>query len=100
MTAFQKSASASERELNLDAMLNRGLRFQDNFDCKLVSFTSSVTPDAENTVAHTLGRIPTGFIVYSLDKGAVVYLGGTTWTATNAYLKVNTATTATKVIFF
>lgn len=100
MTAFQKQASTAERELNLDAILNRGITFGDNMDCRLVSFTSSATPDAENTVAHGLGKMPTGFLVYSLDKGAVVYNSGSAWTTTDAFLKVNTASVAVKVIFF
>lgn len=89
-----------ERERNLKAILERGISFSDNVDCRLLSFTSSATPDAENTVAHTLGKIPTGFIVYYLDKGAVVYDSGTAWTSSNIYLKVNTATVAVKIIIF
>lgn len=86
--------------INLSSILNRGVSFTDNVDSVLLTFTSSATPDAQNTVAHTLGKIPTGYIVYSKDKAGDVYLGGTAWTATNIYLKVDVASVAVKVIVF
>lgn len=82
------------------AILDKGVSIDDNLDWVSISFTSSGTPDAENNVAHTLGKIPTGFFVYDIDKGAVVYRGTTSWTASNIYLKVNTATTAVKAWIF
>lgn len=85
---------------NLDAILNRGIRFQDNVDCRQVSFSSSATPNAENTVAHTLGKVPTGYFVYSKDKAAHLYDGGTTWTKTNIYIKSDVASVAFKMIVF
>lgn len=89
-----------EWDRNLGAILNRGILFQDNVDCVSVEFTSSGTPDAENTVPHTLGKVPVGFLVYGLDKGAVVYNGTTPNTKTNIYLKANTASTAVKAFVF
>lgn len=85
---------------NLKTILQRGISFPDNMDVAFISFTSSATPDAENTIAHTLGKTPTGFVVYNLDKGAVVYNGTTTWSKTNIYLKVNTASVAVKAWIF
>lgn len=85
---------------NIVNILNRGILFDDNVDCRRLTFTSSATPDAENTVAHTLGKIPTGYIVYSQNKAASIYLGSTTWTLTNIYLKVNVASVAVKIIVF
>jgi hypothetical protein len=84
----------------LESILNRGITFSDNVDCKLVSFTSSGTPDAENTVAHGIGKVPTGYIVYSQDKAASLYKGSTAWTATNIYLKCNVATVIVKIVVF
>lgn len=81
-------------------ILDRGISFSDNLDIVSVSFTSSATPDAENTVAHDLGKTPTGFIVCSIDKGAIVYNGVGSWTKTNIYLKCNTASTAVKALVF
>lgn len=90
----------NEIQVGLEPILNRGITFSENVDIVFVQFTSSATPDAENTVAHTLGKVPTGFIVYSLDKAGVVYRSGTAFTATNIYLKVNVASVAVKILVF
>ena len=89
-----------ELSLNLKAILDHGISISDNVDWVSISFTSSSTPDAENTIAHALGKIPEGFILYDIDKGAVVYRGTTSWTKTQIYLKVNTANVAIKAWIF
>lgn len=86
--------------LNLEGILNRGITFNENVATNLLEFTSNGVADVENTVAHGLGKVPTGFIVYSVDKAGVVYKGATAWTTTNIYLKVNVATVAVKVLAF
>jgi hypothetical protein len=106
---FPKPADQKDRDLffvldslvsEVKAILNGGIKFSDNFDAKMVSFTSSATPDAENTVTHTLGKIPTGYIVYSRNKAAVLYDGTTAWSTTSIYLKSNVASTAFKILVF
>lgn len=82
------------------AILNRGITFTENVDCVLVTLTSSATPDDSNTVNHTLGKIPNGYIVYYQNKAGSLYDGGTTWTTTNIYLKCNVASVAYKIIIF
>lgn len=82
------------------AILNRGITFTDNVDCVLITTTTSATPDAENTVGHLLGKIPSGYIVYSQDKAASLYLGTTAWTSSNVYLKSNVASVTFKIIVF
>ena len=91
-------AALSQMGLNIKHVLAGGVTLEDNVDCSLVSFTSNGVANTEDTVPHTLGRVPTHFIVASLDKAAVVYKGGTTFTATNIYLKTSLATTAVKLI--
>lgn len=81
-------------------ILNRGIRFTDNVDCRSISLTTSGTPDASNTIAHTLGKIPIGYIVVYQNKAASLYDGGTTWTDTNIYLKSNVATVNFRIIVF
>jgi len=57
-------------------------------------FTTSATPDAENTIAHGLGSIPVGFLIMYQDKAGSLYQGpttGTNWDATNIYLKSDVA---------
>jgi len=81
-------------------ILDRGISFGDNIDCKLVTITTNATPDTEDTTAHGLGKTPTGFIVYSQDKAGNLYNSGTAFTATNIYTKCNIASVEFKVIVF
>lgn len=89
-----------ERESNLKSILDRGIRFSDNMDVDLVSFTSNGSVDTEDTTAHSLGKVPTGIIVYSQDKAGSLYNSGTAFTASNIYTKCSVATVAFKVIVF
>lgn len=84
----------------LKFILDKGISLTDNVDAAVVSFTSNGTADTEDTVAHTLGKVPAHFVVTSLDKGAVVYASGTAFTATNIYLKTDTISTVVKLIVF
>lgn len=85
---------------NLDNILNSGIKFSDNFDGETLSYTSNAIADTEDAVAHTLNRVPIGFIVVDTDKGGVVYRSGTAFTNTNIYLKCSTASTALKVLVY
>lgn len=69
---------------------NSGQNIQGRFQ----QFTTSATPDAENTIAHELGSTPVGFIVLWQSKAGSLYqkpTTGTAWNATNLYLKCNVA---------
>ena len=87
-------------ETNLKGILNRGINFRENIDCATVDFTSSATPNAENTVAHTLGKIPTGYIVVGKDKAGDLYNGTSAWTGSNVFLKCSVASVTLKIIVF
>lgn len=89
-----------ERDQNLASILDRGVDFDNNFDGRLNSFSSSGVANAENTVAHGLGKVPTGYIVTSIDKAAHVYKGASAWTKDNIYLKVDVATVAVSILVF
>jgi len=80
-------------------ILNRGITFGDNVDCKLVAYTSNGVVNTQDSVAHTLGRTPTGFIVYDIDKAGVVYRSAAS-DATNLYLKNSAVSVAVKIIVF
>lgn len=56
--------------------------------------------DTEFSIAHHLGRVPSGFILTKSDAAACVYDSGTTWTTTTAYLKCNAANTAITISLF
>lgn len=83
--------------------LNGRMRFGDgtdgergeNISGEFQLFTTSGTPDAENTIAHTLGAIPIGYILCGQDKAGSLYQlagTGTAWTSSNLYLKCSVAT--------
>lgn len=74
----------------------------ENFDGKFKSFTSDVTANTEFTVAHGLGSIPKGYLIFYQDKAGSLYQGpstGTTWTTTNVYLKCSVSS-VTFLVFF
>lgn len=66
----------------------------ENIQGEFKQFTSSTTPDAENTVSHTIGAVPIGIIILWQDKAGSLYQGpstGTAWTSSNIYLKCSVA---------
>lgn len=81
-------------------MLNGGLRFADNHDSQNKSYTTNAVADTEDTIAHTLGRVPKGAILTKTDKAVDLYEGGTAWTTTNIYLKANVASAAVDIEIF
>lgn len=108
-TQFQNALRDFDRQLllmlediltNLNNLLNRGLTFTDNLDGADVSYTSNAIANTEDTIPHTLGRAPVKFFVVDLDKGGVVYRGGTTFTSTNIYLKCTVASANIKLFIF
>ena len=67
----------------------------ENIDGQWILFTTSGTPDAENTIAHGLGATPIGYIICGQDKAGSLYNledTGTAWTASNIFLKCDVAT--------
>lgn len=90
----------TDLDMNLDAVLNKGVSFEDNFNGEFVTFTSNATPDTEDTVTHHLKKAPAGFIVTGLNKGAVIYAGGTMDTETEIHLKSTVASTLCTIFIF
>ena len=96
---------ALEQELysfstELAQILNKGLLFTDNFNAEIKTIADSGNADSENTVAHTLKRVPTGYIVLKINKAGIVYDSGTAWTDTNLYLKCSAANCAITLMVF
>ena len=100
MTAFQKSVSMADLLNMLDAILNRGIAFDDNVDCRRVSVTSHGTPRTEFSVLHTLGKVPIGYIVYGQNGAGSVYDGTTANTATTLFLKSDVGGVVFRLIVF
>lgn len=84
---------------NLKAILDGGISFTDNMDVSIVTYTSNASPDTEDTVAHGLGKVPTGYIPVSKDKAGDVYTSSAA-DATNLKLKCTVASVALKLLIF
>lgn len=76
---------------NVVALFKNGIRFDDNFDSCSHNVSDTGSADTEFNFSHGLGRVPVGFFVTKIDKGGVIYDGGTTWTNTTIYLKCSAA---------
>lgn len=84
----------------LTTLLNKGLRFSDNFDSYIGQVTTDPTPGTETAIAHGLKRVPSGFLVIQKNKPAHVYNGASAWTVDNIYVRSDVlSVTATLMIF-
>lgn len=89
----------NQQNENLDTLLNLGLNFSENFDCKIITYTSNAIANTQDTVAHTLGKTPIGAIPIRQDKAGSLYFSATE-NATNLYLKCSVASVAFKLLIF
>ena len=83
---------------NIKELLNSGLRFSDNFDARIVSATFTAA-NTDLSVSHSLGRVPTGYVVLSLSASMIVYTGASAWTSSTISLKASAAGTASLLLF-
>lgn len=97
---LETTRALQELMTNLKTILNGGILFSDNFDMDMTEFTADAVADAENTIAHGLGKIPSGYIVYYQDAAGSLYDSGTSWTSTNIYLKSSVADVTYKILVF
>ena len=79
-------------------ILNNGIRPGDNLDAQTVSVTTHTTPGTEVAVAHTLKRVPAGYIVLKRDKEGVIYDGATAFSTSSIYLKSNVASVTATIL--
>ena len=84
----------------LAQIINKGLKFSDNFNAEIVSLSDSGNANSENEIAHTLKRVPTGYLVLKVNAAGIVYDSGTAWTDTKIYLKCNAANCAITILVF
>lgn len=72
----------------------------ENIAGQFLQITTSGTPDAETTFAHTMGSIPVGYIIIWQSKAGSLYQGpmtGTAWTSTGISLKCSVASVVFKL---
>jgi hypothetical protein len=84
----------------LKGILDRGISFDDNMDVRRVSVTSHNTPGTEFSVAHLLGKTPTGYIVYGQTGAGSIYDGSTTSNSTTLYLKSDASSVTFRIMVF
>ena len=75
----------------LSQIINKGIKFTDNFNAEFVTIPDTGIADTQNNVLHTLKRVPSGFIVTKIDAGGVVYDSGSVWTTTEIFIKCSVA---------
>ena len=99
---FDKTLQESLHRYSTDLsdLLNGGIRFADNFDAEIITVADTGLANVEFTTAHTLKRVPTGFIVLNNNKAGIVYDSGTAWTSTAIYLKCSVASCTIKILVF
>lgn len=86
--------------MEVSQMLNKGLKFSDNFNAEIKSVADSGNANTEFSVAHTLKRTPSGFIIFRINKAGVVYDSGGTWSDTALLLKCSAANCAITLMVF
>lgn len=84
---------------NLAALFDKGIGISDNMDIQILTYTSNAAPDTEDSVAHTLKRVPEGFIVIGLDKAGILYQSSA-YTTAALKIKCNVASVTAKLIVF
>lgn len=68
-----------------------------------VAHVSGVTDPIANTnkeFDHSLGRVPTGYLVAGLDGAGIIYNGSTAWTSTKISLRCNAASVTFRILVF
>lgn len=101
---FDKGAApekVKKRFLDVSRAINGSIEFGSpaNGSINIAGFwVNTVTPgvaDTEFTVNHNLQYVPTGIIIVSVDKAAIIYSSRKNqWTTTQLFLKANQATVA------
>jgi hypothetical protein len=106
---FTEPTNAFEKQLEeeflsawqeVSAIINKGIRSEDNFDAIIVNVTDTGNADTQFDVTHSLGRVPAGYRVVFIDKGAVIYDAGAPWDVTKIYLASTVANCNVKIEVF
>ncbi len=79
-------------------VINGNVDLNDNMSVSFVTFTFQQA-NTNYQLAHTLGRIPTGYIPVKKNSSADIYDGAGTNTAKSIFLKSTVATTVTVMVF-
>jgi hypothetical protein len=82
-------------EFQLDKLLNEGLEFSDNFRGALLEVDLAA---GENTVIHSLGFVPQGYLVLYSANEAIIYGSRVEeWTSESIFLVSNVTSPAARL---
>lgn len=84
----------------LAILLNSGLKFADNFNMQITTVTTDSSAGTETAIPHTLGRVPSDFLVGSQDRAGSIFKGASAWTDENIYVQGSVASIAAKIYIF
>jgi len=90
----------SKYTTKLADIINGGLKLNENVNCQVITIADTDTADTEIEQAHTLRRVPVGFIVINKDQSCDVYDSGTSWTSSYIYIKCNADNASIKILVF
>lgn len=79
-------------------VVNGGLDFSTNFDCKIVSATFTVA-NSDLAVAHGLGRVAGGYFPINKSAAMDIYTGSGQGTASTIYLRSSAVGAVDLVVF-
>jgi hypothetical protein len=65
--------------------------YKANMDGEWFSIVDTGAVGADVVLNHSLKRVPVGYIVFAQDKAGSIYISGTPWTTSQAFLKGSTA---------
>lgn len=82
----------------ISRILTNGVDFQTNFNGKLLSITFSAA-NSDTALTHNLGRVPTGYLVYSKSAALIVYDGSLGSSESVIYLRASAPGTAGVIVF-
>lgn len=69
---------------------NSTMNHGENILGQFITYTTNGTPNTQDTVAHSLGSTPVGYIVVSKNKAGDIYTGSAS-DVSNLYLKCSVA---------
>lgn len=98
--------SSEELQRRIKALEDKvvAVRFPAETDLSpVIIYSSNATANTEDSVEHSLKRVPTGFLVISQDKAGSVYTnysGMTTWTNSKIFVKSSAASLTAKLLLF
>lgn len=69
----------------------------ENMSGQFYTYKTNATANTSDTINHTLGSTPQGYIVIRNNAAGIIYDAGTTWTPNQIFLKCSTSAMLTTI---